>query len=255
MPADYRRDVGKNRVVKTVHEEAWFDPNDPVRETCWVTEVAKAHDLPTALVANGPLDREDIEEILAGHASSPLTRGIRNFPKTAASAGESKRGAPGSMDDPKWRKGYALLERHGFSADIQSPWWDADALCELAADFPNTQIVIVHTGLPHDRSEEGLRNWRAAMEKASRHPNVAIKLSGIGQPGIRWSYEANGPVLRDAIRIFGTDRDMFASNYPVDSIVATFDELCDGFRMAISDLPLAEQKKLFHDNAERIYRL
>lgn len=255
MPADYRRDAGKNRVVKTVHEEAWFDPSDPVRETRWVTELAKTHDLPAALVANGPLDCDNIGEILAGHAASSLTRGIRNFPKAASSTQEAKRGAPGSMDDPKWRKGYALLERHGFSADIQSPWWDVDALCELAADFPNIQIIIVHTGLPHDRSAEGLKGWRKAMEKAAAFPNVAIKLSGLGQPGQRWTYEANGPILRDAIRIFSANRGMFASNFPVDSIVATFDELCEGFRMAIADLPLAEQKKLFHGNAERIYRL
>ncbi len=255
MPTDYRRDAGKNRVVKTVHEEAWFDPNDPVRETRWVTEVAKTHDLPTALVANGPLDRDDIGEILAGHASSPLARGIRNFPKAAASAREAKRGLPGSMDDPKWRRGYALLEKHGFSADIQSPWWDADALCELAADFPKTQIIVVHTGLPHDRSAEGLEGWRKAMEKAAAFPNVAIKLSGLGQPGLRWSFEANGPIIRDAIKIFGASRGMFASNFPVDSIVGTFDEIYDGFRSAVADLPLGEQKKLFHDNAERIYRL
>lgn len=255
MPADYRRDAGPNRVVKTVHEEAWFDPNDPVRETRWVTEVAKTHDLPTALIANGPLDREDIEEILAGHAASPLTRGIRNFPKSAMSLAEMKRGEAGSMDDPKWRHGYALLEKYGFSADIQVPWWHIDALCELAADFPRTQIVIVHTGLPFDRSAEGLAGWRKAMEKAAAFPNVAIKLSGLGQPNRRWALEANGPIIRDAVKIFGTDRGMFASNFPVDGIVATFEELYDGFRAAVVDLPLAEQKKLFHDNAVRIYRL
>ncbi len=114
------------------------------------------------------------------------------FRRRAASAREAKRGLPGSMDDPKWRRGYALLEKHGFSADIQSPWWDADALCELAADFPKTQIIVVHTGLPHDRSAEGLEGWRKAMEKAAAFPNVAIKLSGLGQPGLRWSFEANG---------------------------------------------------------------
>lgn len=255
MPEDYRRDAGENRVVKTVHEEAWFDPADPVRETRWVTEVAKAHDLPTALVANGPLDQENTEEILAGHASSPLTRGIRNFPKAAPSRDEAKRGAPGSMDDPRWRYGYSLLEDHGFSADIQSPWWDVDALCDLAADFPKTQIIVVHAGLPSDRSEEGLKGWRAAMEKAANYPNVAVKLSGIGEPGKRWSLQSNGPIIRDLVKIFGTDRGMFASNFPVDSLVGTFTEIYDGFRAAVAGLPLAEQKKLFHDNAERIYRL
>jgi predicted TIM-barrel fold metal-dependent hydrolase len=255
MPEDYRRDIGDNRVVKTVHEEAWFDPEDPVRETRWVTEVANSHEFPNALVANGPLARDNIEEILEGHAASPLTRGIRNFPAPAASAREAKRGEPGSMDDPRWRRGYALLSKYNFSADIQVPWWHVDALCALAADFPNTRIVIVHTGLPFDRSEEGLAGWRRAMEKAAAFPNIAIKLSGLGQPNRRWTYEANGPIIRDAVKIFGTERGMFASNYPVDSVVGTFTEIYDGFRRAVAELPLAEQKKLFHDNAVRIYRL
>ena len=84
------------------------------------------------------------------------------------------------MDDPKWRRGYALLEKHGFSFDVQTPWWHLDALAELARDFPNTQIVIVHTALPHDRSEEASRagaqrsKWRPRSRMSrSRFPASA----------------------------------------------------------------------------------
>lgn len=255
MPADYWRDVGKNRVVKTVHEEAWWNPADPVGETKWVTKVAAEYGWPTALVANGPLERDDIDEILCGHAMSPLTRGIRNFPKSAATTRKAKRGKAGSMDDEKWRIGYAQLEQHGFSADIQAPWWQYDELCQLAADFPKTQIIIVHAGLPSDRSAEGLSGWRCALEAVAAYPNVAIKLSGIGEPGLPWTLESNGPIIRDAIEIFGVNRGMFASNFPVDSLVGSFDTIFDGFRAAVADLSLADQRKLFHDNAIRIYRL
>ena len=48
---------------------------------------------------------------------------------------------------------------------------------------------------------------------------------------------------------------MFASNFPVNSIVGSFKTIYDGFRAAVADRPLTEQKKLFHDNAVRIYRL
>ena len=159
------------------------------------------------------------------------------------------------MDDPTWRRGYAFLGRHEFSCDIQVPWWHFDALAELAADFPETQIIIVHTGLPSDRSAEGLAGWRRALELAADQDNVAIKVSGLGEPGKKWTSESNGPVIRDAIAIFGPERAMFASNYPVDSIVGSFETIYDGFRKAVADRPLAEQRALFHDNAERIYRL
>jgi predicted TIM-barrel fold metal-dependent hydrolase len=255
LPPDYLRDAGRNRVVKTVHEEAWHDPRNPLAETRFVESVAAEYGLPTALVGAAWPARDDIEEVLAGHAASPLARGIRNFPAAAASAREAKRGAPGSMDDPKWRRGYALLARHGFSCDIQTPWWHMDALADLAADFPTTQIVIVHAGLPSDRSTEGLAGWRRALEGAAAHANVAIKVSGLGEPGRPWTIELNGPVIRDAIAIFGADRAMFASNYPVDRIVGTFQTIYDGFRTAVADRPLAEQRALLHDNAVRIYRL
>lgn len=255
MPPNYLRDAGKNRAVKTVHEEAWWNPADPVGETRFVETVAAQYGLPTALVGNGPLGRDDIGEVLAGHAASPLARGIRNFPAAAASPREARRGAPGSMDDAKWRRGYALLERHGFSCDLQTPWWHFDAMAELAADFPKTQIVIVHAGLPNDRSPEGLAGWRRALEQVAMQPNVAIKISGLGQPELPWTLEANGPIIRDAVAIFGADRAMFASNYPVDRIVGTFATIYDGFRAAVADRPEAERRKLFHDTAERIYRL
>jgi predicted TIM-barrel fold metal-dependent hydrolase len=255
MPADYRRDIGPYRVVKTVYEEALWDRTRPVAETKWVEGVAAVHGLPSAMVGAAWPDRDDIEETLAGHAKSPLVRGIRNFPTPAASAREAKRGAPGSMDDPKWRRGYALLARHGFSFDLQTPWWHMDAATELAGDFPGTQIVIVHAGLPVDRSAEGLAGWRHELERVAAHPNVAIKISGLGEAGRPWALDANGPIIRDAISIFGTDRAMFASNFPVDSIVGSFTTIYDGFRAAVAHLPLAEQKKLFRDNAVRIYRL
>jgi predicted TIM-barrel fold metal-dependent hydrolase len=255
MPPSYLHDVGGNKVVKTVHEEAWWNAADPVGETRWLDKLAAEHGLPSALVGNAPLDRPDIELVLAGHAASPLARGIRNFPKAAKSADAARRGERGSMDDLNWRRAYALLENYGFSADIQTPWWHFDAMAELAADFPRIQIVVVHAGLPSDRSAEGLAGWRRALEKVADYPNVAIKVSGLGIPNEPWRYEAQAPVIRDAIAIFGSDRAMFASNYPVDRIVGTFDTIYDGFRKAVADRPFAERRMLFHDTAARIYRL
>ena len=86
-------------------------------------------------------------------------------------------------------------------------------------------------------------------------PNVAIKISGLGLRGRPWTEADNGPVIRDAIAVFGTERAMFASNYPVDSLVASYGTILRGFLAAIADRPTAEQRKLLHDTAERIYRL
>jgi len=255
LPSDYLRDAAGPNIVKTVHVQANWDPTDPAGETRWLDEVAREYGYPNGAVGAAYFARDDIERVLAGHARSTLTRGVRNFPVAAARPSEAKRGEAGSMDDPKWRRGYALLEKYGFSFDVQTPWWHLDALAELARDFPSPQIVIVHTALPVDRSEEGLAGWRAALETAAAQPNVAIKISGLGRVGLPWTLAANGPIIRDTIDIFGPERCMFASNFPVDGLTGSFPVIYGGFRAAVSNRPIEERRMLFHDNAVRIYRL
>jgi len=255
LPEQYRADAAKHRVVKTVHVEALWDSADPVGETRWLAGLREREGLPTVAVAATQLDRADAAEVLAAQAAFPFVRGIRYKPAAAPSPGEAQRGAPGSMDDLHWRAGYALLSRHRFSFDLQTPWWHLPAAADLADAFPWIQIVIDHTGLPADRSPEGLRGWRGALEIAAQKPNVAIKISGLGIRGQPWSLAANAPVIRDAIRIFGVERAMFASNYPVDGLVGSFDAIYTGFKAAVADLSLADQRKLFHDNAVRTYRI
>lgn len=255
LPADYRRDSAGHRIVGTVHVEAEHDPRDPAGETRWLEALAGGEGLPTVLVAQAWLHRADVAEVLAAQAASPLVRGIRHKPAAAASPADARRGAPGSMDDPRWRDGYALLERHGLSFDLQTPWWHLDAAAELARDFPRTTIVLNHTGLPADRSAEGLAAWRAALGALAAEPNAALKISGLGVPGQPWTLAANGPVVRDAIAVFGVERCLFASNFPVDRLVADFDTIYNGFKAIVAERPAAEQRALFHDNAVRIYRL
>ncbi|HEX9844177.1 MAG TPA: amidohydrolase family protein [bacterium] len=255
LPPDYRRDSTAHRVLKSVYVEAEWDPRDPLGETRWVEGLAAQHGLPSAIVAQAWLHREDAAAVLAGQAACPLVRGVRHKPASAPAPGEARRGAPGSLDDPRWRAGYALLARHRLSFDLQTPWWHLDAAAELARDFPATQIVLNHTGLPSDRSAEGLAAWRRALERLAAQPNVALKISGLGQPGLPWTVEANGPVVRTALAVFGVERCLFASNFPVDGLLARFDTIYAGFKAIVASLPPEQQRTLFHDNAVRVYRL
>jgi len=255
MPADFRRDASRFNLVASVYVEAEWDHRDPIGETRWVHEVAQANGLPNAVVAQAWLDRDDAADVLAAQAAFPLVRSVRHKPKSASDRREARRGAPGSMDDPKWRDGYARLARHGLHFDLQTPWWHLDAATDLARDFPATTVILNHTGLPSDRSEDGLAGWRRALETLAAQPNVAIKISGIGVPGRPWTAELNGSVVRDAIRIFGTDRAMFASNFPVDSLVASYDQIFDGFLEITRQLPHEDRLKLFAGNARKFYRI
>ena len=255
LPADYRADWGAVTVEKSVHIEAEWDRALPVEETFWLERLAAWDGLPTACVAWAPLDAPEAREVIATQAASPLVRGVRCKPAAAARPDDALRGAPGSMDDPAFREGYASLAEHCLSFDLQTPWWHLDAAADLACDFPATTIVLNHAGLPSDRSEAGLAAWRRAMERLAAEPNAAVKISGLGRPGLPWTLEANGPVVRDAVAIFGADRAMFASNYPVDKLAGGFAVIWRGFAAAVANRPARERAALLHGNALRIYRI
>jgi predicted TIM-barrel fold metal-dependent hydrolase len=255
LPADYRHDTRGHRVVGTVYVETEWDPTDPVGETRWVERLAAPEGLPSAVVAQAWLHRDDVEEVLVSQAACPLVRGIRHKPAGAPSPDAVILGAPGSMGDPRWRAGFARLARHGLSFDLQTPWWHLGEAAALARAFPDTPIVLDHTGLPADRSPDGLRGWRAAMATLAALPNVAVKISGLGIPGQRWTVEANREVVLRTIDLFGVDRAMFASNFPVDGLVASFDTIYGGFKAIVQGFPRGDRQRLFHDNAVRFYRL
>lgn len=109
--------------------------------------------------------------------------------------------------------------------------------------------------MPSDRSLEGLAVWRQAMAQVAQCPNVFVKLSGIGLSGRRWTVAENRSVVLDAIALFGVARCMFGSNFPVDSLCASFEDIFRGFAGIVADFSEAEQRQLFHDNALRLYRM
>jgi predicted TIM-barrel fold metal-dependent hydrolase len=255
LPADYRAHTRGHRVVGTVYVETEWDPADPFGETRWVERLAARDGLPNAIVAQAWLDRDDAADVLARQAACPLVRGVRHKPAAAPSPGAVVPGAPGSMGDPRWRAGFARLEDHGLSFDLQTPWWHLAEAAALARAFPAILIVLNHTGLPADRSPAGLGGWLAAMATLAREPNVAVKISGIGVPGRPWTAESNREVVLRTIDLFGVERAMFASNFPVDGLVASFDTIYGGFTALVKDFSSPDRRRLFHDNAVRFYRL
>jgi predicted TIM-barrel fold metal-dependent hydrolase len=255
MPDDYRADAGRHEIVGSVFVETEWDPRDPLGEVAWVAKVRETYGLPSVMVAQAWLDKPEASETLAAHRRTSFVRGIRHKPRAVASPEKVEIGAPGSMGDPQWRRGYAELAPNGLSFDLQTPWWHLREAADLVQTFPETQLILNHTGLPSDRSPEGLAGWRAAMKLLAANSNAAVKISGLGQRDKPWTVTDNRPVVLDTIDIFGVDRCMFASNFPVDSLVADFSTIYDGFAQIVSGFSANEQAALFVDNARRIYRI
>lgn len=256
LPDDYFAQAGNHRIVKTVMMEGEWDPRDVLGEARWATALHARTGLPNAMAAQIWLDRDDVADVIAAYREIPLVRSVRHKPKTVPCAEHrADFDAPGSMRCARWRRGYALLAESGLMFELQAPWWHFDEAAELARDFPQMKIVVNHAGLPADRGEEALSAWRAALDTLARLPNVWLKLSGIGEPGVTWSVERNGRIVRDAIGSFGVERCLFASNFPVDSLVVTLNDLFSGFKAMVADRTPQERLALFHDNASALYQI
>ncbi len=241
LPADYLTDAGMHKVVKTVYVETEWDPQDPVGEMRYVERLRGECRLPTVAVAQAWLDREDLVATLEALAQFDFVRGIRHKPLA------------GQMADARWRAGFALLAGRKLRFDLQTAWTHLPEAARLAHDFPDTCVILNHAGLPAERSREGLAAWRKALQALAACPNSVLKISGLGVPGHAWTAQSNREIVLASIDVFGINRVMFASNFPVDGLCATFDTIVTGMRSIMGEFTPNEQRAFFHDNAIRIY--
>ena len=255
LPDDYRRDAAGHNVLTTVHCEAEWDRDDQLGETGWISQIAAAYGFPGAIVAHAWFHTDTAEEVIAAQAAFPLVRGIRSKPATASAPDRIIPGAAGTMQDEAWLRGFSLLEKYGLSWDLRVPFWHLREAAEVARAFPKVPIVLNHTGFPWDRSEAGIAAWRGAMEVLAREPNVHVKVSEFGLKDQPWEYEANRRVVTEAIAIFGIERAMFASNFPVAGLRIGYGALVEALSRMLADRPQPERDRFFWRNTAAFYRL
>ena len=255
LPDDYKRDATGHNVLTTVHCEAEWDRADQIGETRWITGVHDEYGFPGAIVAHAWFDTGNAEEVIAAQAGFALVRGIRSKPVTAPSPDKIAPGAPGTMQDERWLRGFALLEKYRLSWDLRVPFWHLDEAAAVARAFPRTPIVLNHTGFPWDRSDAGLAAWRRAMETLAREPNVHVKISEFGLKDQPWDYQSNRRVVLDALAIFGIERAIFATNFPVAGLRIGYGALVAAMSAMLRHLSPADRDRFFWKNAKAFYRL
>ena len=255
LPADYRRDAANHDIVATVHIEASWTPDDCVGETRWLETLEKSGGIACRYVAHVPLASPEAERLLAEQAAFRRVVGIRDILSWTPDPARRFAARGDLMDDPGWRSGLRRLREHDLSFDLMIfPNQHGDA-ARLAADFPDQQFILNHCGSPIDRDAEGMTGWRDGLRKLARQPNVAIKISDLVAYDNDWTLDSLRSVTLHCIDCFGTGRSVFASDFPVAGLHATFDEVWNSFKAITEGFTAEEQTALFHDNARRLYRI
>lgn len=252
---DLLRDAQGLRLKKTVHVQAEHDHADPVRETRWLQSIADgdASGIPHGIVAYADLTAPNAAEILAQHAQSPNVRGIRQMLHEGLVDPANPQPTP--LDNPTFREGIRLLPRHNFSFDLQIYPAQAAAAFELVHRTPGVAFILTHTGLPAGQSREGLAAWFRAMQQLAQLDNLAVKISGFGMFDRGWTPDTIRPFVLATIDLFGANRAMFASNFPVDSMASSYTRLWSAYSEITAHYSVSERQAMFGKNAERIYRL
>jgi len=255
LPDDYRMDSFGILVEASVHVEAECERSLALEETRWLHQQHQSQHLPHAVVAHAWLHDEQLEEKLDAQARFPLVRGIRSKPRTRVKPDAPELSGPGTLQDPQWRAGLRTLAARDWSWDLRVPFWHLSEAAQTLEQVPELRVALNHTGLPWDRSQEGLRIWRSGMKQLAALPQVVCKLSELGLRDEAWSIDSNRRVVLEAIEIFGPDRCLFASNYPVAGLRVGFSTQLLAILAMIEDLSPSEQDAILRANALRFYRI
>jgi len=283
---------GHNVVATVFLQCGWMQRKDgpvefrPVGETEVVNAVAVlsasgAYGKPRAcagIVAFADLRGARLDAVLDAHvaAGGGHFRGIRHTAAwdDAIVPTTSVVPPPGLLLDPAFVRGVRRLGQRGLTYDCWLYHPQLKDLLTVARAAPETAMVIDHVGGPlgcgpyRGRGDEVFAEWRADMKNLAACPNVHVKLGGLAMRVNGFDYHENTlpptsariaedwtPWIATCIELFGAERCMFESNFPVDKGMCSYPVLWNAFKRIAAGATTAEKAALFHDTAARFYRL
>tara|TARA_B100000965_G_scaffold84421_1_gene67945 strand:- start:1123 stop:2031 length:909 start_codon:yes stop_codon:yes gene_type:complete len=254
---DYIKDAQNQNLIKSVHVQAEHDDDKPINETAWLQSLADNHSskLPNAIVAFADFSKNNIVEILDGHQEYKNTKGIRQILSFNKEEPKYSHASEDFMKNTTWVENFKNIRNRNLSFDIQIYKHQMKDAADLANKYDDVLFILNHTGEPCYQTEEYIQSWEENMKKLAKCENVAAKISGLGMFDPQWTIDSTRIFVEKTIQIFGIDRCMFASNFPVDKIFNTFDNYWESFKEITKNYSENDKKLLFSSNAEKFYRI
>jgi L-fuconolactonase len=165
--------------------------------------------------------------------------------------------------DPEWllradvRRGLAAVAEAGLVYDLVGNTTHLPAMLKTVADFPQLRFVLDHIAKPDIKN--GLREpWTALMRGFPPHrDHVWCKLSGMITEAdwSRWSAAELQPYVDETLAIFGPERCMFGTDWPVCLVAGSYAQVIGALRDCLGGLDEAQQAQIFGRSAIEAYRL
>ncbi|HEV3142334.1 MAG TPA: amidohydrolase family protein [Gemmataceae bacterium] len=250
LPEDYAKATERLNVVKSIYMEVDVDPKQQPEEVEYITELCKSKRAPTvAAVVSGRPNSDGFLAYVTPLRDNKYIKGIRQVLH-----GEST--PAGYCLTKEFIKGIQLLGTLGLSFDLCMRAPELPDATKLIDACPETRFILDHCG-NEPVTKKDHTQWQRDIAELAKRKNVVGKVSGIvasAKPG-EWKVDDLAPVINHTLEVFGPERVMFGGDWPVCTLAATYRQWVEALRAIVKERPLEEQKKLFHDNAVKLYGL
>jgi predicted TIM-barrel fold metal-dependent hydrolase len=249
---EYLADARAAGVAQSVYVQANWGIGRALDEVAYVADASKRSGFPIAIVAYADMLAEDVGPQLEALATEPSVRGVRmqlhwheNPLYRFARDAELCR-------NTVLQANVARLADYGWSFDLQVFAGQMAGAAALADACPDVTFVLQHAGMLEDLSEAGVARWREGMRLLAERPNVVSKLSGLGTFLRRNDPVHVAMVAAETLALFGHDRCLFGSNFPIEKLWTGYADLFAAHAAAVQP---AHHVHVFSETARRVYRL
>ena len=252
---EFLSDLDGTGIEKSAYVQANWAPNWAADEAAWVQKTADESGWPHAIVGYADFTARDVRPQLDKLAQFPLMRGIRQQLHWHEEPMYRFASRPDLGSDETVQRNVARLADYDWAFDLQLFPEQFDHGIALARACPDVTFILQHAGMLVDGSKPGWAAWEKAMTALAKCENVVTKLSAFGTFIHRNDPDFIARSIKETVEIFGAERCLFGSNFPIEKLWTSYSELLDAHLAATAGLPKGQQKAIFNDNAARIYRL
>ena len=214
-----------------------------MEESAWLQAHHDRIGVPAGIVAFADLARPDVNDVLRRHSTFESVCGIRDLRYDAY------------LTNPAWLNGLAELEKFGLVFCDDPAVDEMPLLAAVAKRHRGLRICIDHAGYPRRRDRKYFAAWQRGMSALADEPNTVVKISGLGMCDHRWTAESLRPWVSACIELWGSDRVVFGTNWPVDRLFSSYRDVVWAYTKLTEQYTSSERLKMFHTNAGRIFSL
>lgn len=255
LAEDFIADVKPEGVVGSVYIQVNWPAGQEVEEARWVQEVTDALNWPCAIIGYVDFGTETCAETLKALSQYPALRGIRQQLHWHENPLYKFASEPDVMMNADWQRNFALLQEYDWSFELQVFASQMKHAAEFAEKFSGTPMILQHCGMPEDSSSEGMALWLDGMKRLADVSNIYCKFSGLGTFIHENSESFIGEITGQCLELFGAERCIFGSNYPIEKIWTPYRNIIQAYRKNLWGLPQVEQDLIFFANAQSVYKL